>query len=58
MPDCIVKKQVHMKIRSLGLHTAGNVPEKLEELVMSILESAAERAKKNGRKTVMAYDIA
>lgn len=58
MTDCITKSGMKKVIASKGMNTAGNAYEAAEELLQSILKSACERAKKNGRKTVMAHDIA
>jgi histone H3/H4 len=39
------------------LNTAGNVPEKVSELIRKVVDAAAERAKADGRKTLMDRDF-
>lgn len=39
------------------MNTAGNVPEKLSEIVRRLCSRAIENAKKDGRKTVMDRDF-
>jgi histone H3/H4 len=39
------------------LNTAGNVPEKVSEHIRKVVDLAAERAKADGRKTLMDRDF-
>ena len=41
-----------------GMNTSGNVAEKISEIVRSLCSDAIERAKTDGRKTVMDRDFA
>lgn len=54
----IKKKGVKKLLQELGLNTASNVPAEVESLVKNILRAAADRTKKNHRKTVMPHDVA
>ena len=40
-----------------GLSTAGNVPEKLSDVIRQLVDKAAESAKSQGRKTLMDRDF-
>lgn len=40
-----------------GMNTSGNVAEKISEIVRSLCADAIERAKTDGRKTVMDRDF-
>ncbi len=40
-----------------GMHTAGNVPEVLSDVVRGLVDLAVEKAKKNRRKTVKDRDF-
>lgn len=51
----IVKAKIKAAVP--GLDVAGDVAEALNKKVTRILEEAGERAKANGRKTLMAKDI-
>lgn len=57
MPELINQAGIRKKIRSKGCNTASAAMDRVDELLASILEEACERARKNGRKTVMPQDI-
>jgi histone H3/H4 len=40
-----------------GMNTAGNVAEKLSDIVRGLCDEAADRARKDGRKTLMDRDF-
>jgi len=50
---------IKAKIKSAvpGLNVSGDLPEALNKKVEALLKDAVERAKANGRKTVMAKDL-
>lgn len=57
MPDLINQAGIRKRIRAKGCNTASKSMDRFDELVANIAEEACERAKKNGRKTVMPQDI-
>lgn len=52
----IVKSEVLALLRKKGLRVSTEFYEALDRRVQSVLEEAADRAKKNGRRTVMPCD--
>jgi histone H3/H4 len=55
MADLVVKSKVKEAVSDLSV--AGDVPEKLNQLVAELLARGAERAKANGRRTLQARDL-
>lgn len=53
--DLIVKSKIKSAVD--GLSVAGDVPARLNEVVLEILTKAAERTRANGRRTLQARDI-
>lgn len=53
----LVVSKLKEHIKEQGRSTAGDVPEKLEAILKDIVAKACERAKENGRQTVMAKDF-
>jgi len=53
--DLIVKSKIKSAVD--GLSVAGDVPARLNEVVLEILAKAAERTKANGRRTLQARDL-
>ena len=53
--NLVVKSKIKEAVP--GLNVAGEVGEALNETVREMLEKAAERAKKNGRRTLYARDL-
>lgn len=54
MTDLIVKSKIKQVVE---LQVASDVPEALNKKVEQLLKDAAERAKKNGRRTLQAKDL-
>ena len=57
--ECLVvvsKLKAHVKSK-YGLSTSGNVPDVITKAVEQICAEAAEKAKKDGRKTLMDRDF-
>jgi histone H3/H4 len=52
----IVKSEVNGLLRKKGLRVSTDFYESLDRKVQALLDEAADRAKKNGRRTVMACD--
>lgn len=52
----VSKLKAHVKTKA-GFNTSDGVVPVLSELVKTILDAAVERARKDGRKTVMDRDI-
>ena len=52
----IVKSEVSAFLRKKGLRVATDFYDSLDRKVQALLEEAAERAKKNSRRTAMACD--
>jgi histone H3/H4 len=52
----VSKLKNYIRARS-GMNTAGNVAPKLSDLVRSLCDQAIERARADGRKTVMDRDF-
>lgn len=55
MAMLIVKSQIKAAIPDMNV--SGELAEALNKKVTELLKAAAERAKANKRKTVMAYDL-
>ena len=53
--DLIVKSKIKEAVPELNV--SGEVPEALNEKVISLLKDASERAKANGRRTLQARDL-
>ena len=53
--DLIIKSKIKGAVPELNV--SGDVPEALNEKVLSLLKDAAERAKANGRRTLQARDL-
>jgi histone H3/H4 len=52
----ISKLKNYIRAKS-GMNTAGNVAPKLSDIVRSLCDEAVERARQDGRKTVMDRDF-
>jgi histone H3/H4 len=52
----VSKLKAYIRSKS-GMNTAGNVAEKLSEVVRGLCDQAIEKAKADGRKTVMDRDF-
>jgi len=55
MVDLIIKSKI--KEAAEGLNVSSDVPSALNKKVESLLKSAVERAKANGRRTLQARDL-
>ena len=55
MTDLIIKSKIKSAVPELSV--AGDVPEALNRKVEELLNSAAQRAKANGRRTLQARDL-
>jgi len=55
MADLIVKSRIKSAVD--GLNVAEEVAEALNEKVEELLQTAAQRAKSNGRRTLQARDL-
>ncbi|MCI5066687.1 hypothetical protein MRY87_13280 [bacterium] len=53
----VVSKLKNYIKSTAGMNTAGNVPARITEIVQELCKDAVERAKKDGRKTVMDRDF-
>lgn len=56
MVDYIVQSKVRSYIKSKGLNTGGDTLDALDKVMIGLIDEAAERAKANDRKTLMAKD--
>jgi len=52
----VSKLKNYVKTRS-GMNTSGNVAEKVSDIVRSLCDEAIERARSDGRKTLMDRDF-
>lgn len=57
MPELINQAGIRKKIKEQGCNTASAAMDRFDKLVSNIVEEACDRARKNGRKTVMPQDI-
>ena len=55
MTDIIIKSRIKDAVKELNV--AGDVPEKLNEKVLDLLDAASKRAKANGRRTLQSRDL-
>ena len=54
----VVVSKLKNYVRSVsGMNTAGNVPPKVSDLIRSLCDQAIEKAKGDGRKTLMDRDF-
>lgn len=54
----VVVSKLKNYVRSVsGMNTAGNVPPKVSDLIRSLCDQAIEKAKSDGRKTLMDRDF-
>jgi len=52
----VSKLKQYIRAKS-GMNTAGNVPPRLSEIIRGLCDEAIERARADGRKTVMDRDF-
>jgi len=57
MVDLLVQSKVRAYIKDKGLNTGGDTLEALDGRLADLISAAAERAKANDRKTLMAKDV-
>lgn len=53
----VVASKIKDAVKAAGCQSSGELPEAVSERVHELIESAAERAKQNGRATVRPYDL-
>lgn len=57
MVDLLVQSKVRAYIKDAGLNTGGDTLEALDKRLAELISDAADRAKANDRKTLMAKDV-
>jgi histone H3/H4 len=53
----IVASKVRSYMRSLGFHASSELAQELSRRAQELLDRAAERCEKNGRRTVRPFDL-